>query len=443
MSYFEKNRTTHQKYTILVDLFIEKITSFRIEINKIKSYIQFLETKINLAPLERRLSIMENILESINSEPFETRLSIVETNIGSLNNEINNKKEIGIPSNILSKLKKATSQLTFIINGSKYIGSGFFYYEKTDDLKNGYFVTAAHCVMSIENNTYYRTTEAYLQNPITNQWTSINVNDIFIDGVADIALIKTGIDFTNYPEYCLTINTGIVNEGDVCYVVGNPGGYDEDSISCGNVRDSNYTQPAGFHITNSIYVNASGMGGNSGGPIVNVNGDVIGIYTFGLGKGYECFGGGSNQEVLQKTLVVLKEHTNNKIKLYLGIHWSVPNPFVIKKYYNNNKNFSTEGVYIKTVSLESPFNDILNSGDLLLSCSFPNGEILSFGNNDNQFTPGKLLYYPIKTNIIIKYIKNNTFNIITENVILNKTYNDVSELLDVPLQTGLKDTIIL
>ena len=370
------------------------------------------------------------IISKIINQVFRHHLSInsIKTNMNAVGS---------IPANILSKINKSVCQISIKINGGVYIGSGFFL---ETDLSNGYFITAAHCLMSIENGIYYKATNLYLQNPINKKWTSVNVNNIYLDGVADIALIKTNINLTNYPDYCLKISNDEVNNGDICYVVGNPGGFDDDSISGGFIRDANYCDPNGYQITNSLYVNASGMGGNSGGPILNKKGDVIGIYTFGLGEGYECFGGGSNKEVLLSTLTVLKQEMDNKTKLYLGLIWAVPNPFLSNDYYSNQNEFDTMGVYIQSVALLSPFNGVLSVGDLLLSCMVTNTTI-EFGNKENQRTPGVLLYYPVNTVITIRYIKLYTTTIITADVTLNKTYSNVSNLLDGPLQTGSRSPI--
>ena len=410
-----------------------RLTNNETYINTLNTRTTNNETTVNT--LNTRLTNNETTVNTL-----DTRVTDNETDMYLLKNMVTS----FIPTSILSKIKKSVCQMTVIINDSYYIGSGWYYYDTDADLSNGYFITAAHCVMLITNGVYYKAQNIYLQNPINNKWTSIDVNNIYIDGVADIALIRTNINLTNYPEYCLKISNDTVNDGDICYVVGNPGGYDEDSISVGFVRDANYCDPTGQQITNSIYINAPSMSGNSGGPIINKNGEAIGIYTFGLGGHIECLGGGSNNELLKLTLTELKKGINNKSKLYLGLYWKVPNPFLTKDYYPNQNEFDAMGVYIISISSLSPFNGILSIGDLLLSCTVTvTNTTIQFGNMENQRTLGVLLYYPINTEITITYIKVNTTNIITTNVILNKSYDHVSDLLDGPLQRGSSQKIIL
>lgn len=338
---------------------------------------------------------------------------------------------------IINNLLKACCQISFSINNRYYTGSAWFFYDTDDDLKNGYLVTAAHCVMEITNNIYYTASQIYFQNPLNNNWTSVDVNNIYIDGISDVAIIQTNIDFTNSPQYCLKLADNDVYVGDTCCIIGNPGGIDEDSLCLGIVRDPHYCEPSGYQITDSILISAPGMGGNSGGPIINIQGKVIGIYTFGLTGGFECFGGGSNKDVLKKTLNVLKSNQNNKTKRYLGLDWVIPSPFTIKDFYNQT-NFSTNGVYISEVSNDSPFNGILSGGDLLLRCVLSNEETIEFGNKNSEKTPGVLIYFDSDIEILIFYIKSGTTEINSTTISLNKTYNDVSILLDGPLQTGLR-----
>jgi hypothetical protein len=161
---------------------------------------------------------------------------------------------------------------------------------------------------------------------------------------------------------------------------------------------------------------------------------LIGIYSFGY-TNLECFGGGSNKDVLLKTLSELTKETDKRTKLYLGLDWSIPNPFVLRAYYSNKNEFDTLGVRLDFVAVLSPFNGILSAGDLLLSCIIANTTI-EFGNKEHQRTPGILLYNPIGTVITIRYIKFNTTILRTTSVTLNKTYDDVDLILDGPLQSG-------
>ena len=141
------------------------------------------------------------------------------------------------------------------------------------------------------------------------------------------------------------------------------------------------------------------------------------------------------------TLSVLKTLQNNKSNVSWGLDGSVPNPFWFKDYYNNQNNFISKGVYIHSVSVNSPFNGILRETDILLSATIiSTNEIIDFGNVDTQRTPGILIYKPLNTIISITYIKTDKIQR-TSNITLNKTYADVSNLLDGPLQTGLNERV--
>ena len=120
------------------------------------------------------------------------------------------------------------------------MGSGWFYTLSDADLANGFFVTAAHCAIMVSGPTYYKMTAGFIENPLTKKWHKIDVNNIYVDGVADIAVINTGINFTDNSAYCLKLAANPLLAGDMCYIVGNPAGIDEDSICVGTVRDPTY-----------------------------------------------------------------------------------------------------------------------------------------------------------------------------------------------------------
>ena len=353
------------------------------------------------------------------------------------------KEIINIKPELLLKLKKAVCNISFQLNNSVSAGSGFYFYDKPEDLKKGYFITASHCVMIVTGGTKIKTNKAYIENPITNKAILVPLNKIYIDGIADIALIQTDIDFTSFPNYCLKINTEKVFTGDICYIIGNPGGLDEDSISIGCVRDPNFNEPSGSQAVDSIFTCASAMGGNSGGPIININGDVIGIHTFGHASS-QTMGGGSNQSVIMQTFNELKKGADNKLKLFLGISWYTPSLFTLSSYYPQSpSSFDITGVIItninNTAGSISPFNGILASSNLLLKCVIrsetPNITI-EFGNKYEQRTPGVLIYYYAGINIDIYYKKINDQTVYVANLTLNKRYSDVADVLDTFLNSA-------
>jgi len=402
------------------------------QIEELQLLVNDLTNKVNNMHTMLDTNISEKISQT-DKQIYEFGLTIAnyDNKFNMLREDLETVKKHNISySDVIDKIKNACSQLVFIINGNSYVGSCFFWYDNDYDLSKGYCITAAHCVMSVENNKYYKANEVLLQNPINNKWIKIDTSNIFVDGIGDIALIQTNIDLSQHPQYCLQLSNNVSKQGDACFIVGNPLSIDDDSTAIGYIRDPHYCEPSGYQMTDTLFVSSPGLGGCSGGPIINELGELIGIYTFGLNE-HECFGGGSNKDTLKNSLTVLKQRKNHTDKLFLGIRWAVPSPFELFKYYSNDE-FDTHGVLIQKVNQLSPFYTVLSRGDILLSCVVDN-KLIKFGNKDNQRTPGVLLYYPKNTKIGINYIKLNTTSVVTSYIVLSRTYSDVPQIFDEPL----------
>ena len=284
--------------------------------------------------------------------------------------------------------------------------------------------------------------ELYVTNPINNTWHRIDQNSIYLDGVTDIALIQTNIDFTANSHFCLQLSTVEASAGNTCYVCGNPGGLDTDSISKGVVRDGHHTLRSGSYVPDAIYIDTAGIGGNSGSPILNISGKIIGLFLFGI-VGSETLNGGANLDTLRRSLQVLRTGIDNRPeKLYLGLNWEVPNAFTTQSYYNDPTGFPKQGLRITGIdTVNSPFHPYFQSNDLLLSYVLQNKKT-ELGALQHQRTLGQLIYalqsHPLPESIKFYYIRNAIDGVLEIDIpILNaKRYTDVPDTKDLVLIGG-------
>ena len=339
----------------------------------------------------------------------------------------------------ISNIENACSSIYTKDGNSVFVGSGCFF-TMGNDLTKGYFLTAAHCVLKA--NLYTKMDVLYVTNPINNTWHEIEQNSIYLDGVADIALIQTNIDFTAHSHFCLQLSTVEASAGNTCYVCGNPGGLDTDSISKGVVRDGHHTLRSGSYVPDAIYIDTAGIGGNSGSPILNIHGKIIGLFLFGI-VGSETLNGGANLDTLRRSLQVLRNGTDNKPeKLYLGLNWEVPNAFTTQSYYSDTTGFPKQGLLITSIDTgNSPFHPYFQSSDLLLSYVIQNKKT-DLGALQHQRTLGQLIYalqsHPLPESIKFYYIRNPVDGVLEIDIsIINaKRYNGVPDTKDLVLIGG-------
>ena len=207
---------------------------------------------------------------------------------------------------------------------------------------DGYILTNNHVVNSTSSSSYYQITEATkVTVKLYNDETEYEAKIVGSDTQTDLAVIK--IEKTRLTAAQLG-DSDSVQVGEFAMAIGNPLGL-QSSISCGIVSAKNReVNDSETGITyNLIQTDAAINSGNSGGALVNADGNVIGINTLKLsGTGVEGIGFAIP---INSTLDVYNElKTNGKIsRPYIGIGGIDITEALAKQ------NNLVIGVYVKTI----------------------------------------------------------------------------------------------
>ncbi len=323
--------------------------------------------------------------------------------------------------------------------------SGFFI------TPNGYLVTAAHCVLS---DTFNNTTQRY--DPLVEFFVSIsNVNGVSgvnrvltarlvgYDQIADIAVLKVdGLTSQQSLSWGKSRQTPI---GSRLYVLGNPGGVDEDSFCSGIVRDNKYNGEFPLFYVECVLTDATIIGGNSGGPLLNAIGEVIGLSNYGIGSSNQLGGGVSQyvaeiivNRIIQYDLAGRPVRTNyNASNPTLTIPSSTSHPYILNdgsciygalgatllqlpKWLVPYLNSSLyQGGYVYDVESSSDLKNYVSSDDIIMSI-----DNQPLGLFKNQITPHSVLMNKLPGNsVTITYYKySEGYSILHTNTIIVTRY---------------------
>lgn len=187
---------------------------------------------------------------------------------------------------------------------------------------------------------------------------------IWSDANLDLAVIK--IEAKDLPVISLG-NSDNIKVGELAVAVGNPLGLNfERSVTAGIVSALNRSIPLENNglAEDLIQTDASINQGNSGGPLVNKNGEVIGINTYKLSTG-ESMGFSIPVNILKPILNEIVA-TGKFTPTLIGIQGY---DRAIADYYVNNADVNfTKGIYLASVNPGgSAANAGLKAGDVILS----------------------------------------------------------------------------
>lgn len=246
-----------------------------------------------------------------------------------------------------------TYQVSSIFGSSegKATGSGIIISE------DGYILTNNHVISSENTSSYYAISEA--TNIKINLYNDENVYDATVVGTdpyTDLAVLK----IEKEGLISATIgNSDTSKVGEFVMAVGNPLGMDY-SVTTGIISAINREVQSDGTTYLAIQTDAAINSGNSGGALVNANGEVIGINTMKLaGNGIE--GIGFAIPISSTTSIIEQLIENKEVKRpYIGISGSSVDNSLTEKYN------VPQGIYIEEVEKDSPAEKAgLQKGDII------------------------------------------------------------------------------
>lgn len=236
---------------------------------------------------------------------------------------------IQIEYNVSSYFGRSTSTATAT-------GSGIIISE------DGYILTNNHVVdtNATSSNSYYQVSEAKsIKVSIYNDETEYDAKIVGKDDQTDLAVIK--IEKTGLTPAEIG-NSSSVRIGEFAMAVGSPQGL-ETSVTCGVISALNREITVENQKYTVIQTDAAINEGNSGGALVNSQGQVIGVNTLKLaGTGVEGIGFAipiNSTTDISKQLI----EYNKVIRPYIGIEGRALDEETAKRYN------LVEGVYVQTV----------------------------------------------------------------------------------------------
>lgn len=256
-----------------------------------------------------------------------------------------------LPSIVGIKIKYSVNSV-FGASEAEATGSGIIIRE------DGYIVTNNHVVSTESNSSYYAIEEASKMTVnLYNDTTEYEATIIGTDEYTDLAVIK--IDASGLTPATLG-NSDNVKVGEFAMAIGCPLGL-ESTVTSGIISAINRTVDDGVGTEyNCIQTDAAINSGNSGGALVNSNGEVIGINTLKLaGTGVEGMGFAIPINTTTDVIDQLIQYQTVK-RPYIGISGIAVDEKTAKQYN------IPMGVYVYTVGKDSPAEKAgLQKGDVI------------------------------------------------------------------------------
>ena len=248
----------------------------------------------------------------------------------------------------ISKIKN-TGNSIFLNNSTESLGLGTGMIVS----ENGYILTNWHVAGNKYSNCYVT-----LENGIVKSGSVV-----WADEDLDLAIVKINASELN----CITLgDSDNIKIGQKAYAIGNPIGVEfQRTVTSGIISGINRTvkindENGTSFMDDLMQTDATINPGNSGGPLVNENGEVIGINTV---KITEAEGIGFAVPInIVKPIIESYKTNGNFEEAYIGIFAYDKN---VIQYLDSNIDFNS-GIYVAQISIDGPsYNSGLKIGDII------------------------------------------------------------------------------
>jgi len=241
-------------------------------------------------------------------------------------------------------------QVTFFgrTSDSTVSGSGFFITEDSYILTNNHVIEGASDLKIILSDGAEKT-----------------VSVIGTDQYADLAVLKADMAA---PQVAVLGNSDMLAPGETVIAIGSPLGDFKNTVTVGVISATGRSIDTGegYQIEDLIQTDAAINQGNSGGPLVNLLGEVIGINSLVVrSSGTGTVAEGLGFAIPVNTARAIAEQIIQKgyvSRPYLGIRWQAITPNIAARY-----NLPVQwGTYVSDVVSNSPASKAgLKSGDII------------------------------------------------------------------------------
>ena len=245
---------------------------------------------------------------------------------------------------------------------------------------DGYIVTNNHVVED--------TTDLSV---ILSDGTQLPAQVISTDIFADLAVLKAD---GQMPAVVTIGNSDNLKSGETVIAIGSPLGEFRNTVTVGVISATGRVLDTGngYFMEDLLQTDAAINQGNSGGPLVNLNGELVGINTLIVrgGNGSSATVEGLGFAVPSNTVSLIAQRiieTGYFARPYLGVNWQNITPSIARRY-----RLATEwGAYVTRVASGSPAAQAgIQRGDIIISLGeFTLDDENSYLNTLFSYQPGE------------------------------------------------------